>query len=409
VIGPIFVVVLAAFMIWIVLGRRKNAAAYNEALATRSRGPRQSMDERIAEQLAALRGDEPAEADEPRPSFGRRAAPVPSIDGIPESMASIPIVARLFPEVAARAGTPAHIDPPAAPTKPDTPSEDTVKLGTFTLLLDGMLDSFDWSPIDQFLAQYDPEGGWNRITVPGGMGCISGRGLIVMVGHHEPVPPSRMVDMLRRSPWYKGDLDRLTYHKHQLTLMISAPADFEAKRTVAIAATVVMGLLIRAPQAIALVNDTVDTIFDRATMEELVPIVGTGEIPIGLWTWTAPDSLRDGNVSLSTGGLEPFLGYEIETWQAPHPLAYVKEQMSQVIRYLLIEGPVMNHGDTLGKAAGDQPIRCFFGESRANREQPVTAMFIEFADTDQVTPRPDPIPDADEEQPPRPIFGRKGL
>ena len=66
------------------------------------------------------------------------------------------------------------------------------------------------------------------------MGFIHGRGSIIITWMPTPVEQPRLVDMLRRSSWYKGDLDRLSKHSQQLTFLIDAPEDFESKRIVAL-------------------------------------------------------------------------------------------------------------------------------------------------------------------------------
>jgi hypothetical protein len=57
--------------------------------------------------------------------------------------------------------------------------------------------------------------------------------------------------------------------------------------------------------------------------------------------------------------------------------------MSAVLRHLLINGPVIGHGDTFGQREGDHILRCFLGDSRAQRPYspgaPLPALLLEFA------------------------------
>ena len=89
----------------------------------------------------------------------------------------------------------------------------------------------------------------------------------------------------------------------------------------------------------------------------------------------------------------PFLGHEIEVWNAPLSAEEVREKTSDLIIYLLDKGPTIGHGDSAGRTSDDQSIRCFLGPSRAERPAPVQALFLEFGETGEIQPRPDlPVP-----------------
>ncbi len=123
-------------------------------------------------------------------------------------------------------------------------------------------------------------------------------------------------------------------------------------------------------------------------------ILGRDQLPIPLWTYTAPHRLDDGDVCLSTSGLTPFLGHEIEVWNAPLPRDTVQDKVSNLLIYLLDRGPVIGHGDSAGYVEGDKSIRCFLGPGRAERDQPVQALFLEFEEPKIAQPRPDlPVSD----------------
>lgn len=293
-------------------------------------------------------------------------------------------------------------------------------LGNFTLLLDDDVH-IDWAKIDHAMNVIDPEGGWSSVAVPQGLGFITGRTKIMLIWSPEPYDRAEIEDAYGRSVWFSGDRARVARHRRYINIAIEAPDDFAAKAATAKAVTILIGLIAQQPQVAAVLNEMVSTIFSPQMVHRLVGILHSNEVPIQLWTWTAPDSMTDGNVSLTTGGLESFLGYEVEVWNAPFPSAVVGEKMSAVLRYLLINGPVIAHGDTIGASSDDQSIRCFFGTSRANRPELIKAMFVEF-DIDR--PRR-PIKDEPAPSAPRPTpapamaggfgrratggFGRKGL
>jgi hypothetical protein len=323
---------------------------------------------------------------------------------------------------------------PAGPTplgKADGAKPD--KLGSFTILHDGTLH-VDWTRIDEAMNVIDPEGNWRTVAIPQGMGFVSGRTKVTLIASPMPYAMGELGGFFSRSFWFDGDQRRVALHRGYMSIMIDAPEAFEARAQTAKAITILIGLVAQHPSVCAVLNNMVSTIFSPEHTHKLVSILHTDEVPIQLWTWTAPNSLTDGDVSLTTGGLAPFLGYEVEVWNAPHTVDFAGEKMNGVLRYLLIKGPVVAHGDTIGMDAEDQSVRCFFGPSRADRVEPVKAMFLEFDIAPPGAPRKDlplpptlrpdaPAPQAPATPPPPPsapaqpavgaprraVFGRKGL
>ena len=307
--------------------------------------------------------------------------------------------------------------PAAAAPEGAREQKERAHLGTFTILLDG--DVFiDWPRIDEVMQKIDPEGGWHSVATPGGMGMIMGRASIMAIWSPIPMDAAAIQDAYMRSFWFDGDRARVARHRQYISLNVESPEDYRDRLTTAKIATLVIGAIAGVPQASAVFNNAVTTIFSPEMARKQVGILHTDELPIQLWTWTAPNSLEDGNVCLTTGGFLPLLGFEIEVWNGPHPVALVSEKMSQTLRYLLINGPVINHGDTIGAEPGDRSIRCFFGDSKVDRPQPTRAMFLEF-DTGAAAaqPRKDlPLPPSiGPAQADAPMlrraggFGRKGL
>lgn len=297
------------------------------------------------------------------------------------------------------------------------------RLGTFTILLDADVH-IDWPEIDEAMRIVDPDGNWHSVAVPGGMGMVLGRANIILAWSPVPVEPQVIADGYARSFWFDGDPARVARHRQQIAIFVQAPEDFEGKLATAKIATIIVGLIAKLPQVAAVYNHEVCTIFSAKMAMDQTSILASGELPIQLWTWTAFESMADGNVSMTTGGLMPLLGYELEVWNAPHPVKFVLSKLNETLRYLLISGPVIKHGDTVGELSNDQSVRCFFGPSRANRPVPIDVMFLEF-DTGRTTqPRPDlpPLPSsllpptaakaaAPQPQPLRRVggFARKGL
>ncbi|MGZ8998189.1 MAG: DUF4261 domain-containing protein [Allosphingosinicella sp.] len=303
---------------------------------------------------------------------------------------------------------------PVADSAATTEAETLGGLASFSILLDG--DVFiDWPGIDDVLRKIDPEGGWTSIASPGGLGFVTGRSNIVILWSPLPMDAAAIDDAYLRSFWFDGDRARVARHRQFVTLQIESHEDYADRLMTAKIATVIVGAIASLPQAAAVFNHEITTIFSPEMAKRQVGILHSDELPIQLWTWTAPNSMADGNVCLTTGGFAPLLGFEVEVWNAPHPVNFVAERLSETLRYLLIKGPVIAHGDTIGTEPGDRSIRCFFGESRVSRPRPTKAMFLEFDTGAVAQPRKDlPLPSLAQDFEPSPIrraggFGRKGL
>jgi Domain of unknown function (DUF4261) len=312
---------------------------------------------------------------------------------------------------------------------PTPPSTAPTGLATLTLMLDGPL-ALDWPQIGEAIKELDPDGGWTVNGEANGRGFLLGRGgMIALLKPEAPVPSHLLDEAFARSWWLEGDRSRIINHQGQLIISATVEADapFAEKLAYARIMSLIACIAAKGTGVAGVYNVGIGTILDAASVADMLSIVACAEIPIPLWTWCAWHSLDDGNVSFSSGGFEPFLGYEIEVWNAPVAASFVQEKVSGILRYLLDQGPVIGHGDTCGATEDDRAIRCFLGDSRVDRNHPTRAMFIEFG----LDPVAQPVPDEPVPAPETPVsytpprapappptgfgrravggFGRKGL
>jgi hypothetical protein len=231
---------------------------------------------------------------------------------------------------------------------------------------------------------------------------LAGRSVRVTVGtREEPVPPFIYEESYSRSFWFKGDRSAIAAHRRQITVgcaLDTSAADWVTIRQTAKVVTLITGMLARLPGTVAVYNLDIGTIYEPAMVGDFLHMLGRDQLPVALWSWTKWHSMTDGDVSMSTSGLTPFLGHEIEIWNAPLSCEEVRNQARDMIIYLLDAGPTIGHGDTAGRTRDDTSIRCFFGHGRAQRDTPVRALFLEFGDRGGASPRPDPL-QADPPQP----------
>jgi hypothetical protein len=264
-------------------------------------------------------------------------------------------------------------------------------LSTMVLVLNQRIVP-DWSTLEAFARRIDPDGDWNYDVRADGGSMLVGRGSFIAVQDlQRPCPVDPAVWL--RSHWYHGT--RAPVESHQRHIFIQAAidtanADWLAVRQTAMVKTMLVSVLSQLPGVVAAMNFTVGTVFEPRQMKGHLTVLETGHIPIALWSWASPHSVEDGNFCLSTSGFFPFLGHEIEIWNAPVSRTVAEERVNSIMAYLLTNGPVIGHGDTVGRTEDERPIRCFLGPSRAERPEPVQALFIEFDDAEEVVlPQPD--------------------
>ena len=291
--------------------------------------------------------------------------------------------------------------PPRAPSVQAGPDVTKRMLSPLLLLLDRTLAP-NWWQIEEFARKLDSEGGWSYVC-DRGQHMLVGRGTRVFIDDKpEPVPAYVYDEAFTRSFWYQGDRAAVNRHSRHMaigTALDTGACDWVTTCQVAKIITMVTGILARLPGTLAVLNLTVGTIFEAEMAGNFLSILGRDQLPIPLWTFTAPHRLDDGDVCLSTSGLTPFLGHEIEVWNAPLPCKAVQDKVSNLLIYLLDRGPVIGHGDSAGYVEGEKSIRCFLGPSRAERGEPAQALFLEFEEPKVARPRPD-LPVSDPPSPP---------
>lgn len=387
---------------------------------------------RPASSFAGARVAAPVPAPDAAPQPGRRYAGLSqeqalSLGSMDETMARI-LHERGMGEIADGMGL---SRPPAfAHEKPQPDRLPTlVLLATQPLIL-------DWALVREGLETFDPAGDWRVEETGIRHGVIAGRGATIRLDTEAaPLPAYLLAQAQARSHGLTEDDKRLIathriHHAIRIDLDTRAAPFVDVRQTAKIA-TLLIGLASKRAGFVGLFNAGVGTVMPAARVHSQIGILGSDEVPITLWTWAAFHSIEADAISISTGGMLPFTGFEVELWNAPGTLEQVAERLNGVLRYLLINGPVIAHGDTIGDHAADRSTRCFLGESRADRgEGSVRAMLLEFdglggapaaprADlpaTPPSPPRADLLPAPRPPAPPQGFgrrapggFGRKGL
>lgn len=295
---------------------------------------------------------------------------------------------------AAMADTIGWPEPP--PFFAEAPRRD--RLPTLVLLFDEA-PRIDWSIVAEGLTAIDGEAEWRIHANSPHEARLTGRGGTICLSWQAEALPAWMIEKaIWRSFWCRpgSTLRRLRRHRGYLSLtcdLDTAAAEYIDVRQSAKALSMVLAIAAKSGPCTGVFNAAHGCAYTADQLDMLVGPLAEDEVPIKLFLWTAFHETKGDAVSLSTAGMLPFVGREVETWNAPGSLAYVGDKLNQLLRYLLIEGPVIRHGDTIGETAGEQTLRVCHGESReASRPGPVPVLLMEFAGPANGTPRPDPVP-----------------
>ncbi|NBC37546.1 DUF4261 domain-containing protein [Novosphingobium sp. FSY-8] len=306
---------------------------------------------------------------------------------------------------------------PHPPVLDETPRPD--RLPSLIILLQHPVE-IDWSLLCQSIAAIDALADWR---------CVDGagptQGAIASLAHHQrltitpcdtPLPAYGLELAMPASHWLESGpaLQALRHHGAYLTLRMEpddAAHDWPAlRRQGAKVMAMALAVLTHGGAVVGVMNAACGTLFTADQLPRLLAPLHADEVPLQLFVHSTFHSLTTDAVSLSTTGLLPFAGHELETWNAPSDLAQVADILSRLLRYLIAHGPVIGHGDTAGQDISDRALRCFHGPSRAPRAQHPAppALIVEFEGSPS-SPPPRPMPSI-----PRSLrrpgqFGRKGL
>jgi hypothetical protein len=239
----------------------------------------------------------------------------------------------------------------------------------------------DWVELEDDLHSHDPAGNWRIDPRDSHSALLTGRpGRIGIAMRGTPLPADWLQLALGRNPRLAEDTETTAeLRAHSACLTLSCDLDTHAAgpddtRQIAIAMGLTLLLLARdlhgAGRLAGLANPAHAMLFAPEQLPAFAQTLQAGDVPAPLFIGTAFHATMPGAVSLSTTGLMPFTGFEVEAWNAPGDADTIGERLASVLHHLLKQGPVLRHGDTLGRGA----IRTLHGTSRAERPMPGTSL-----------------------------------
>ncbi|HEX4847477.1 MAG TPA: DUF4261 domain-containing protein, partial [Novosphingobium sp.] len=253
--------------------------------------------------------------------------------------------------------------------------------------------------VQEGLDVIDPEGRWQVRASGAATGTVHGRGCTLGIDFSAVPMPAYLPELaLWRSFWVRSGEPLRALRRHGAYVTIGCDLDCEAAEFVDIrqsakAMCLALAVIAKFGPCVGVMNAAQNCVYTEDQLDMLVGPLGSDEVSIKLFLWTAFHSTSDDAVSLSTAGLLPFVGREVECWNAPGTLDFVGNKLNGVLRYLLINGPVIRNGDTIGEVEGDRSIRIYHGESddRSARPHSVPVLYMEFEGPGGASaPRPDP-------------------
>ena len=281
----------------------------------------------------------------------------------------------------------------------------------------------DWSTIAQGLDYCDPEGDWRLDPRGDGGAVLSGRGgRITITPHAHPMPAEWVALAASHSFWLTPGAETQALRHHaaclavgcEIDTMLAGPAATrQIAKAMAMTTLLLAQDLARVGALAGLATPAHAMLYPPAAMDTIAQALSDDDVPAHLFIATAFHATTPGAISLSTAGLMPFIGREVEAWNAPGDVETIGARLGNVLRHLLMRGPVLRHGDTLGNAPAERAVRVLLGPSRAQRPyapgQAIPALWLEFGEA-----RPYPMKasaarmDAGAVRRPG-GFGRKGL
>jgi hypothetical protein len=258
-----------------------------------------------------------------------------------------------------RAGAEPHRPSPVAPRTiapafhTERPSLD--RLPTLAVLIapgdsgNAMPPPPDWVELEDDLHSHDPAGNWRIDPRDSHSALLTGRpGRIGIAMRGTPLPADWLQLALGRNPRLAEDTETAAeLRAHSACLTLSCDLDTHAAgpddtRQIAIAMGLTLLLLARDLHAAGRLAGLANPAHAMLAPEQLSAFAQTlqaGDVPAPLFIGTAFHATMPGAVSLSTTGLMPFTGFEVEAWNAPGDADTIGERLASVLHHLLKQGP----------------------------------------------------------------------
>jgi hypothetical protein len=192
---------------------------------------------------------------------------------------------------------------------------------------------------------------------------------VVVLNMAEPLPPNAYDAAASGSMLWRDAKQQLAQNRaHVVVASLRDSTSHAEALASAFAVTVVSAGVIQQTRAIGVIFNPALTAFPAQSFYDMaVELAQKRQIPEMLWV--SIDFMRGPNtaagqptVGLSTMGMFPFIGREIEFEPMPWQAGEVAQRVLGLCQYLILNGPVVKDGDTVGNAPNEKIVATYVSQ-----------------------------------------------
>jgi len=204
----------------------------------------------------------------------------------------------------------------------------------------------------------------------------------------QPLPenaydPALRADQLGLWPEAKQVLS--TNQAHAIVALVGDPQDHAANLRGATVVALLAGALIELLPVTAVVGTGSLTITKPDDFKSTALAIAEGATPVSIWTNMQffrgkPNARGEDTFGMASAGLLPFIGREVELAPVAATAYEVARRAAGVFQYLIVNGPVLKDGDTVG-LTNEETIRARFKPEGQRARLPIIELTVEHLDT----------------------------
>jgi hypothetical protein len=207
-----------------------------------------------------------------------------------------------------------------------------------------------------------------------------------------PIPLSELETPLTNNIVWREARKRMATHRaHAIVAPLRAHKTHPEALDSAGSVTFVSAALSKLADAIGIYWPSAQTIIEGRAFERQAAGLGAGKIPIDVWVNLSilnggRSPAGEQQVAIMTTGLKIFIGREIEFLPTPLPPVAVAQRVIGTAEYLIVNGLIVNDGDTIGVSPSER-IRVRFADRGQRPDVPVLRLAVEKLDMATAEPR----------------------
>jgi hypothetical protein len=208
--------------------------------------------------------------------------------------------------------------------------------------------------------------------------------LVSVILVDKPLPPDAYAGALQLNRVWPGAAQAMEAHRaHAIVAPLKEIGSHLEALNATMIVTITLAALTTIVPSVAVVWSNGEVITEVTRFREAARALVQGQTRPDIWIGFAfldGPRLPTGERTLAvvTSGLAPFIGREVEWLPTPLPPATIANRLIGLCQYLIVNGPVIKDGETLGVSESDR-IRATFAP-RGQRGGPVIQLSVETMD-----------------------------